>query len=337
MITRLKVHNFTAFKDFDVSFSPGVNVFIGENGTGKTHIMKMLYSACSVAYEKSPYTLSQKVLNVFLPDGIGRLARRSQGQVSGSFTVFRRDDSEKEERTIKLSVSTRDRDLGKTSSGNWKTPQNLKVVYIPVKDMLANAPGFRSMYELRELHFEEIYKDIIDRALLPAVKGKPSERRRKLMVKIEQAISGRILEKNEHFYLKNEQGELEFTLLAEGYRKLGLLYELIQNETLSKSSILFWDEPEANLNPKLAKVVIEIILELQRQGVQVFIATHDYVILKELELATEKKDNVVFHTLYFDKGDIHYSSANQLSHVENSAIDDAYTSLLTREIDRKLQ
>lgn len=336
MITRLKVNNFTAFKELDMSFLDGVNVLIGENGTGKTHIMKMLYAAYCTASEGVQYTLTQKVFNVFLPDGIGRLARRSIGASSGGFTVYRRDAGDDNERSVRLSVSTKNREKGKVAYSNWKGADDYKVVYIPVKDMLANAPGFRSLFELRHIHFEEIYKDIIDRALLPAVKGKPSLRRKKLMSKIESVIAGRIVERNEHFYLVNEHGELEFTLLAEGFRKLGLLYELIQNETLSQSSILFWDEPEANLNPKLAKVVVEIILELQRQGVQIFIATHDYVILKELSLAIEKKDKVRFHSLYFENEQVRYSFSDIFEAIEHSAIDETYDDLLSRDIQKKI-
>jgi len=37
-------------------------------------------------------------------------------------------------------------------------------VYIPVKEMLANAPGFRSLHAQREIHFEEVYSDILDHA-----------------------------------------------------------------------------------------------------------------------------------------------------------------------------
>jgi len=40
------------------------------------------------------------------------------------------------------------------------------------------------------------------------------------------------------------------------------------------------------------RIVVEILLELQRMGVQVFIATHDYVTLKEFDLQTKKKDRV---------------------------------------------
>ena len=37
-------------------------------------------------------------------------------------------------------------------------------VFIPAKEMLAHAPGFRSLYAYREIQFEEICADIIDRS-----------------------------------------------------------------------------------------------------------------------------------------------------------------------------
>jgi len=97
-------------------------------------------------------------------------------------------------------------------------------------------------------------------------------------------MDGKVVLREEGFFLRNKQGNLEFTLLAEGMRKLCLLWLLVQNETLLHDSVLFWDEPETNLNPKQFGVLIEIFLELQCLGVQVFLATHDYVILKELDL-----------------------------------------------------
>ncbi len=42
---KLALKNFTAFSDVELEFVPGVNAFIGENGTGKTHILKALYAA----------------------------------------------------------------------------------------------------------------------------------------------------------------------------------------------------------------------------------------------------------------------------------------------------
>ena len=35
-------------------FSPGINIIIGENGTGKTHLIKAIYSACSLVNGLGP-------------------------------------------------------------------------------------------------------------------------------------------------------------------------------------------------------------------------------------------------------------------------------------------
>ena len=94
MLTKVIFENFTVFKSLKMDFSPGINIFIGENGTGKTHIMKTLYSACSLVNEAETKTLEQKVQAVFLPLSIGRLVHRSQGRGTGKFTVFRKDEDD---------------------------------------------------------------------------------------------------------------------------------------------------------------------------------------------------------------------------------------------------
>lgn len=42
-----RIKNFNIFKDLEVKCAKGVNVIIGENGTGKTQLLKLLYSAYS--------------------------------------------------------------------------------------------------------------------------------------------------------------------------------------------------------------------------------------------------------------------------------------------------
>jgi predicted ATPase len=112
---------------------------------------------------------------------------------------------------------------------------------------------------------------------------------------------------------------------------------LIRNGTLQEGSVLFWDEPEANLNPKMFKVVIEVLLELQRAGVQVFFATHDYVILKELDLQMTEEDQVAFHALYLDEtGEIACHSTGSYLDIHPNAIDEAFDDLYDRVIERSL-
>lgn len=334
MIQKIVAKHFTNFEALRMDFSPGVNILIGENGTGKTHIMKAAYSACCVIDERVNYSFDQKLFNVFLPNTIGRLVRRTVGRSKGSIAVYRIGNDGKE-KSISCEISS----LNSTSVNmrGWKENMRNPATYIPVKDMLANAQGFRSLYANKNLYFEEIYSDIIDKALLPAAKGKQSKEQRQLLDILSKAISGKVVEKNERFYLKNSSGELEFTLLAEGFRKLGLLFSLIQNETLTKGSVLFWDEPEANLNPKLANTVVRILLELEKMGVQIFIATHDYVMLKEFDLAAAADNRIMYHTLFHQEdGQIGVLSTADFNELTPNAIDDAYTSMLDREIDKSL-
>ena len=186
--------------------------------------------------------------------------------------------------------------------------------------MMENAPGFRALYSQREIHFEEIYDDIIAKAFLGTLKGPVDKERKKLLDILQKAIDGKVVTKKEEFFLQNKQGELEFTLLAEGFRKLALLWILIQNGVLLNGSMLFWDEPEANLNPALMGTVAEILLALQRQGVQIFVATHDYVFLKWLSLKLKEGDNVLFHSLYHKDSEIHCNTTSKYYEISPNAI-----------------
>lgn len=345
MLDHIKLERFTAFEKLNLKFSPGLNVFIGENGCGKTHLLKLLYAACDVT--TSQKTFAEKVNRVFLPSGeqIGRLVKRrspsSVGSV-GSVEVARTVQVEGQPKllALHLSMSNHTKEAAKaTESGarkSWREHE-LTSVYIPVKDMMANAPGFRSLYSLRHIHFEEVYADIIDRAFLGTLKGPTDKDRKRLLEILQQSMEGKVITRNEEFFLKNPQGELEFTLLAEGIRKLGLLWVLIQNGTLLDGSVLLWDEPEANLNPKLMRNVVQILIELQRLGVQVFITTHNYNLLKEFDLQLQPQDRVLFHSLFRDADrNVQVASFLRYEDLQPNAIDDTLGALADRDIRQQM-
>ena len=328
-VTKIKLENFTAFKDLEVEFSPGINALVGANGTGKTHLMKACYAACD--YGTEDRSLAQKLVGVFLPSGraSGRLVRQGYEAVGGSVEVHVGVWH------VRCSLTGRDTRYATTPMDPQRP--DMESVYIPAKDMLANAPGFRSLYVAREIHYEEVYPDILDRAFLPLLREPIDAAHGRMLDRLETEIGGRVTVKSEEFFLNSKHGDLEFTLLAEGLRKLGLLWLLIRNGTLRDGSVLFWDEPEANLNPKMFKVVIEVLLELQRAGVQVFFATHDYVILKELDLQMTEEDAVAFHSLYRDEdGEIACHTTGRYLDIHHNAIDEAFDDLYDREIERSL-
>ncbi len=339
-LTSLRLERFTAFGEIEIKFSPGVNVFIGANGTGKTHILKVAYAACDVS--KSKLNFAEKLVRVFLPSNrnLGRLVKRhrtsSRCMIEVNVSGDRLDQSRK--LTASFSNHSEESSRAKIAGAKRWSDWPIESAFIPVKEMLAHAPGFLSLYEQREIHFEETYRDILVRANLPALRGPIDRNRKKLMDILQDAIEGKVTSKNEEFFLRNKQGNLEFSLLAEGMRKLGLLWLLIQNGTLTQGATLFWDEPETNLNPKLYGILIDILLELQRMGVQVFLATHDYVILKELDLRKTSQDSIDYHSLYRDQatGELKVQTENDYLRIHPNVIDEAFTGLYDREIERSL-
>lgn len=336
-ISHIEINNFTAFSSLAQDFSPGINILIGENGTGKTHLLKMLYAACAItAGEDKEKSYALKLRNVFNPyEGrMGRLSRRQASSVKTKVIVTRQEGGKL---TAEFSNHTNKPEKANvTGEASWKK-EDLTSAYIPVKEMLAHAPGFLATAAKREIAFEEVYIDIIKRAFLPKLMGSTDTNRQRLLTALQKAIDGKVVAKGEHFFLKNKQGDLEFTLLAEGMRKLALVWLLIQNGTLLSGSVLFWDEPEANLNPALMGEVVEVILELQRLGVQVFLSTHNYVLLKEFDLRKQQSDAISYLALFRDDaGAVVCNASDSYLGVHPNAIANTFSHLYDRELQRSL-
>lgn len=332
-LTKVRLKCFTAFEDLDLELSSGINVLVGANGTGKTHLMKVCYAACEVS--KTGESFTEKLGHVFLPSRRGhwRLVKRRREGSQANVEVFRG------EQCLSASFSNRPtvpRYKDAQQNGRW-ADSRIESVYIPVKEMLANAPGFRSLYANREIHFEAVYADVLDRAFLPQLRQRPPTFAR-LLRELQDALGGRVTSRNEEFFLSGRGGTFEFSLLAEGLRKLGLLWLLIQNGTLLDGSVLFWDEPETNLNPTLYRLLIKVLLELQRNGVQIFLATHDYVILKELDLQMTKEDRLAFHSLYHREADgkLICKTSSDYLRIDPNAIAEAFSNIYDRVVERSL-
>jgi predicted ATPase len=104
---------------------------------------------------------------------------------------------------------------------------------------------------------------------------------------LEDEIRGKVSLEGGRFYVKGDDGTIEAHLVSEGWRKLATLAQLIVNGTLTRNGFLFWDEPEANLNPKMIVQLSETLLRLANQGIQIFVASHDYLLTTRLSLASE--------------------------------------------------
>ena len=59
-IKSMKVLNIMAFhqKELDLQFGDGINILIGENGMGKTTLLKMIYAALQYSIENQTSDIS---------------------------------------------------------------------------------------------------------------------------------------------------------------------------------------------------------------------------------------------------------------------------------------
>lgn len=187
---------------------------------------------------------------------------------------------------------------------------------------------FSEKYIIHPSHFDFPYSE------------EPKETwKKQLLEKIQNILHGKIIEKNKKFLLRLYHGEFDISSLSPGFYKIGLLWVLIKDGTLSNGSLLCWDKPESCISPNKIKDIVGILLELQRQGIQVFITTFSYLIVKEFDLQMEKEDNILFNSLYRaeDFGKIKVASTHIYSNLTPNIIDDAFGSIVDREIQKSMK
>ena len=102
---------------------------------------------------------------------------------------------------------------------------------------------------------------------------------------------------------------------------------------IDKEAILFWDEPEANINPELMPILVDILIELQRCGVQIFLATHSYNFVKYFEIKRNLNDRVLFHSLYKTEQGVKCQSEENFGDLKNNSIIEADSKLLDEVIE----
>lgn len=333
-LTSMSVRNFTAFKSLDMELSPGLNVIIGLNGTGKTHLLKLLYSACSLRADSKVTDLPTKTFNVFHPRP-RRFSTFVRYGTSGASVIVRRTDGWV---SMEIPRGTDDRagDVVDYSEENWSYDVPISV-FIPSGEILAGAAAFRDLAKRYDAPLEDVSADIFEAAVLPIKLEPPQVLSHETLKVCEASLAGFVAEEGEHFYLEQDDHKMSFTMLSEGHRRLGLLWRLINNGSLEPGSVLLWDSPEAGLSPNLMGLIVEILLELQRAGIQVILSTHSYVMLKELDLRASLEDRVRYFSLVRggpERGVV-CNTADDYRALDPNLIVSTYVALFHRDVERE--
>ena len=298
MIEKIRIKNLTVFENLEINTNYPINVFIGENGVGKTQLLKFIYTTFPF-FEKDPRDGRYK-------EPVSRfgtlLGLQRNEELQGSKVEVFCNSIPSVQYTLSTVEELRESENKKFNLQN--TQELLKVrknlVFIPSNDMLTYASGLLSMKEKYgdRMPFDINYLDIVKKALAWTVTEIP-EIAKSIIPILEEQIDGKVIVVDERFFIEKFNGKkIPFNHEAEGLKKIGLLWQLLMNESITKETILLWDEPEANLNPNQASIIADTLLELSRSGVQVFLSTHSYFLAKYFDILEKEKEEVVFHSMY---------------------------------------
>jgi len=375
MITDLHLKNFTAFTELDISFSPSINIIIGENGTGKTQLLKAMLALSGPAAwsEQAEEQLARKLCRIYQPlsEQVGDLRRAG----TRGDAVLRATFSSGQEITAKFSGTAT---VAKVTPRIGTAPA--AALFIPTKEVLSLVRGLTADEPHQptiERIFDDAYLDLAHQLIREGAddldaKVQLDPRFASIVPKLVNLIGGRYELHGGRFCFQagayveklgassaatkaaqsfqdsvqkfeaSKAPMLSSGMTAEGFRKIGVLQRLLSNGSLNPgtSGPLLWDEPESNLNPKLMKDLVQALLELARNGQQVILATHDYVLLKWFDLLMDKGkgDHVVFHRLYRNEGsdDIQRESQADYNIVGRSAISNTFAELYDEDVKRAL-
>ena len=334
-LTTLELRNLSTVEAADFDFAPGINILIGENGTGKSHLLKALYALLRATRARRVPTsaveqeLGKRLAGIFRPDdgNIGRLVRAGASRCDLRLQGDRGETHCSVDDSASVAVMRHDWD------------EDADALFLPSREVLAMFEGFAAAYQDRELSFDETYFDVSIALARAGLRGKPREAANALGARIWEMLGGKVELRGNRFYVDLGDGFREAHLIAEGFRKIATLAHLVQNGSIKPGGVLLWDEPEAGLNPRLVSGIADILCHLAANGVQIFLATHDYLLSQRLSLAVEYQTvprvEMRFFSLCHERptDPVQVEHAPTLAEIEHNPILAAYAEYYDHERD----
>ncbi|WP_437622011.1 AAA family ATPase [Sorangium sp. So ce1151] len=293
LFDELGAFHFGPFEAFSWTDLGRINVIIGRNDTGKSTLLKLGYA---LARSVQDYTrrmeadrpsmgevLAEKFMWTFQPASarLGDLVKkRSPGDAVVGATlcnaVYSAILSASDARSLRV-----DDDGG---------PQpNLRALFIPPKEILTSVDAITSLHEQdKRFGFDDTYYDLAVALRGEVIQEDLPDSLRRVLNSLRELFSGEIVRESGRFVFRRGDDQFWMSQVAEGIKKIGLFARLIQNGELRRNTVLFIDEPETNLHPAAARALVRMLHDVSLAGVQIFMATHSYFILKQLELVARQ-------------------------------------------------
>ena len=336
MIESCDIRNFGPLGSLNWDGLSSINLVIGGNGCGKSFLLKSLYVAIRTleihGRGNEPRTAAQiladKLYWTFQPARIGDLVSKSSSEplhfssrIDGQeFSYgFGRDTKQQIQ-----AVTIREK------------PRDSNSVFLPAKEVLSLHHLILQSRERDQLFgFDDTYYDLAMALRHGSKQGRNFSGFANARHELEAILGGRVIyepDTGQWIYKKGNQ-RFAIGVTAEGIKKIGILDTLLGNRTLSPGAVVFIDEPEAALHPQAISRFLEIIADLTQEGLQFFLASHSYFVLKQLRLlAIERQISIPV----LSATEACWQAADLLDGMPENPIFDQVGSLYERELEASL-
>jgi len=294
MIKSFELRNFGPLGEIKADNLAKINLFIGPNSSGKTFMLKALYSAIKSHEEAGkgddkrdfPEVLSDKLYWTFQTEKLGDLVSKGGGK------------------KLNLSLTLNDNSSLVYSFGQDTTKKVIPMhnnlskrdansIFLPPKEVLTlQNIILKSSVQDKIFGFDATYTDLVLALKNPLQRGRNLDSFSLSRNKLKQMFSGRVEYDSGHDKWLYKKGKSKFSILAtsEGIKKIAILDTLLGNRYLKSKSVVFIDEPESALHPTAIGQFMDIIEVLSKEGIQFFIASHSYYVIKKLMLIANKNN-----------------------------------------------
>ena len=302
MIKRFQISNCMGLPDYTYNNPGNVNVIIGQNDTGKTSLLKLLYSTVraweeySNRKELSPKAfrgvLSEKLNTVFRPGakGLGALVTSgSPDKLKCDITVKQANGDERLYFSFGKDAVTYVGDHMEPASGI--IDNEINSIFIPAKEVLSIWNVILASKNEFVSGFDDTYSDLVNAILTDNLRGRPKKELSKVQDSLEKVFEGKIVfdPAKQQFTFRKGRFDYSMEMTAEGIKNIGILTNLISKRRIKEGTILFLDEPDSNLHPKAIAEFAEMLTDLAKGGVQLFMTTHSYFLVKKLSIIASRE------------------------------------------------
>ena len=292
MINKVKLENFGPLSSIEWSKLGRINLIIGGNGSGKTFLLKAIYSSLRTLEEykrgnehrSAADILADKLYWTFQAEKIGDLVSKgAESPLSSTVTCDQKDFGYSFGKDTTKQISTLE---------NHVAPRSSNSIFLPAKEVLSlHQIILKSREQDKVFGFDDTYFDLAKALRISTTKGRNiaefATSRRQL-----EEIFGGVIEYDEvsgRWLFVKGRHKFPIGVTAEGIKKIAILDTLLGNRYLDTRSVVLIDEPESALHPTAISQLLDIVAMLAECGIQFFLASHSYFVVKKLFLIAQQR------------------------------------------------